>query len=427
MKKHIKATINHPFFYGSAIMIVGSNASNFLNYIYHLIMGRLLGPPIYGELATMISLSGFLAVIPTSFSLTIIKYVSSADTKKNAENFVKWLNKKVFLLALTSSLMIILTSGYISTFLNIDNFLLVPIIGFGFLFTIPSIFNRSVLQGLLRFKEMVISILVENSLKLFLGSLFVYIGFSVGGALVGLIIAAFVGWNLSYLFISDYTKGDKMMSPSFKPFILYSIAILIQSLAMTSLYSSDLILVKHFLSAHEAGIYAALSTLGRIIFFGAGPIGAVMFPLVAQKQKKGENYTRVFVYSFIVTSFFALSALLVYWLQPTIAIKLLYGSRYLEGTNFLIWFGIFMTLFTLCSLCLTYNLSIGRIKVVILPLIAAIAQIVGIWIYHSDIMTVISVSILVTTLLLLTLLIYSSYAKRISAKDKISFSYRPDV
>lgn len=424
--KSIKDAIRHPFFYGSATMIIGSNASNFLNYIYHLIMGRLLGPVSYGELATLLSLSGLLAIIPASFSLVITKYISSAHTNKDVESIIKWSDKKVFLAGGIAFLLIFLTSRYISSFLSIGNQWLVTIIGAGLVFTLPLILNRSVLQGLLRFKQMVISILVESSLKLLLGAVFVYIGFSVGGALAGLIIAGFVGWLLSRWFISDYIRGGEAKPPILKPFVMYSISVLIYSIAMTSLYSTDIILVKHFLSSHDVGIYAALSTLGKIIFFGAGPIGAVMFPLVAQKQKKGENYTTVFNYSFILTSLFALTILAVYWLQPAIAIKILYGSRYLEGTNLLIWFGIFMMFFTLSSLFITYNLSIGRVKVVILPSLAAIAQIGGIWVYHADTMTIVSISILVTALLLAALLIYSSYGK-ISYENKVSFSNRPGV
>ena len=39
----------------------------------------------------------------------------------------------------------------------------------------------------------------------------------------------------------------------------------IQALAFTSFFTTDLILVKHFFPPFEAGIYAALSTLGKII------------------------------------------------------------------------------------------------------------------------------------------------------------------
>ncbi len=78
MKKYFKQLITNPLFSGSAIMIFGSNFVSFINYLFHLVMGRMLGPASYGELAALIALIGLLGMIPASMSLVIVKYVSSA-------------------------------------------------------------------------------------------------------------------------------------------------------------------------------------------------------------------------------------------------------------------------------------------------------------------------------------------------------------
>lgn len=423
--KKIRQIITHPLFSGSAIMIVGSNATNFINYVYHLVMGRLLGPSNYGDLATLFSIIGLISIIPTSLSLVIIKYISSSRTEEDIEGIVRWFDKKIFLATVSFFLLILILTPYASSFLNIQNNVLITLMGAAFLFSIPSLFNRSVLQGLLRFKQMLISILVETSLKLLVGVLLVYLGFSVGGAVAALVVATCAGWVLSRIAITDYIKKEKVKLPQVRAFFLYSIPVLIQSIAMTSIYSTDLIMVKHFFSSHEAGIYASLSTLGKIIFFGAGPIGAVMFPLVAKKQSRGENYVKVFNYSLLLTIILSVAITTVYWLFPEIAIRTLYGSLYLEGANLLVWFGIFITLFTLSSLFVAYNLSMGKTLVVIIPSIVAILQIVGIWIYHYDLMIVITISVLVNALLLILLLIYSIYGRGVTTRDKIDFSNSP--
>lgn len=423
--KKIFNLITHPLFSGSAIMMVGSNATNFINYVYHLVMGRLLGPSNYGDLAALFSIIGLISIIPTSLSLVIIKYISSSRTEEDIEGIVRWFDKKIFLAAVSFFLLILILTPYTSSFLNIQNNLLITLMGAAFLFSIPSLFNRSVLQGLLRFKQMLISILVETSLKLFVGVLLVYLGFSVGGAVAALVVATCAGWVLSRIAITDYIKKEKVKLPQVRAFFLYSVPVLIQSIAMTSIYSTDLIMVKHFFSSHEAGIYASLSTLGKIIFFGAGPIGAVMFPLVAKKQSRGENYVKVFNYSLLLTIILSVAITVVYWLFPEIAIRTLYGSLYLEGANLLVWFGIFITLFTLSSLFVAYNLSMGKTLVVIIPSIVAILQIVGIWIYHYDLMIVITISVLVNALLLILLLIYSIYGRGVTTRDKIDFSNSP--
>ena len=246
----------------------------------------------------------------------------------------------------------------------------------------------------------------------------VYLGFQVGGAILAFVLAALLGLYITiyYLRLQDRPVGNVKISPDIKPMLTFAIPVALQSIAVTSLYSSDVILVKHFFSTYEAGIYAALSNLGKIIFFGAGPIGAVMFPLISQRNARGEDYKKIFLYSFFTTIMLSASIMFVYWLYPQLAIRLLYGTAYLEASNLLIWFGIFISLFTLSSILINYSLSLGKTSIVILPLIAALAQIIMIWFFHQSLFIVILISIIVNALLLMSLLIYSTYGKFIHVR-----------
>lgn len=402
--------VKHPLFAGSFIMIFGSNAVSFLNYLYHFVMGRLLGPAAYGELAAIISLIGLLGIIPGSLSLVVIKYVSSAKDEKVISALINWLRTKIFLASFIFALIIFISSPVISSFLHINNTFYLIFVSVSFLFSIQALFNRSILQGLLKFKETVISILMENGIKLISSIVLVYLGFQVGGAIVGFVVSVVLGWYITNSYLRHYKKQTDI-NIDLKQILLFVIPVLVQSVATTSLYSSDVILIKHFFSSYDSGIYASLSTLGKIIFFGTSPISSVMFPLVSKKSARGENYRKIFIYSFITTILLSVSILLIFAFFPQIAIKLLYGKLYLAAANLLIWFGIAMTLFTLSSLLINYGLSLGRTSIVILPLIAALAQILLIWFFHQSLFHVILVSIIVNALLLLSLLVYSMYRR----------------
>lgn len=414
MRRYFKEAITHPLFLGSAVMVLGSNSINLLNYIYHLVIGRMLGPSFYGELASLISLIGLLGIIPGSLSLVIVKYVSSAKNEREVSILIHWLKTKVFQVSLIFFIFIIVISPALASFLHIKELSYFFLIALSSLFAIQTLLNRSILQGLLKFKEMILSVFLENSAKLLISVVLVYLGFRVGGAMIAFVIAALLGWLFTNFYLKIQSKKESNPSLNLKPMFLFTIPVLAQSLAVTSLYSSDLILVKHFFSSHDAGLYAALSTLGKIIFFGAGPIGSVMFPIVSKRHAAGLKVKRIFLYSFFATVAISFSILIVYLLFPGLAINLLYGSAYLESANLLIWFGIFMTLFTLSSLLINFHLSLNRTKVVVLPLLAAIIQIVAIWFYHQSLFDVILISIVVTALLLLSLLIYSTYGDKLN-------------
>lgn len=413
--------IRNPLFSGSAIMVLGSNSINLLNYIYHFVIGRMLGPGFYGELASLISVMGLLGIIPGSLSLVIIKYVSGAKTLEEVASLISLLKTKIFQASLIFFIFIIVISPVLASFLHINKLSYLFLIALTSLFSIQTLLNRSILQGLLKFKEMILSVFLENMAKLVISVVLVYLGFRVGGAMIAFVIAALLSWLFTNFYLKIQAKKESNVPLSLKPMFFFTIPVLVQSLAVTSLYSSDLILVKHFFSSHDAGLYAALSTLGKIIFFGAGPIGSVMFPIVSKRHASGLKVKRIFLYSFLATAGISFSILIVYLLLPGLAINLLFGSAYLESANLLIWFGVFMTLFTLSSLLINFHLSLNRTKVVILPLLAAIAQIIVIWVYHQSLFAIVLISIAVTALLLLSLLIYSinGYKLNISHSSSI--------
>src|SRR3989338_2471320 len=135
-------------------MIVGSNFANFLAYIYHLIFGRLLGPAVYGELASIVSLSGFFISFFSFLSVSIVKFVSSAN-EKGLDDFYTLIFKKIYPFVLGITVILFIGSFWISKFLGINSFavyLVGPIIFLSFL----QIIYSSYLQGLLKFKENVI-------------------------------------------------------------------------------------------------------------------------------------------------------------------------------------------------------------------------------------------------------------------------------
>ena len=427
MKKHFKNLITHPLFSGSVIMIIGSSSVSALSYFYHLILGRLLGPTSYGELVSLISLVALLGVIPGSINLVIVKYVSSSKDPEEINNLIAWIKSKLIKLSFVFFFAILLASPAISSFLHINRIIYLVLISLSFLFSLQTLFYRAVLQGLLKFKELIFSILTENITKLIISVFLVYIGWSVGGAMAAFLIATVIGWYITIFYLRYHKKNNPSFPKNIKSMVWFSIPVLIQSISMTSLYSSDVILVKHFFSSFDAGIYASISTLGKIIFFGAGPISSVMFPLVSQRQSRGENYKKIFTVSFIATVALALVILILYLFVPQLAIELLYGKLYLAGANLLFWYGVFMTLFTLSALIISYGLSTGRTKIVFLSLAAAVTQISLIWFSHSNLQEVINISILVTALLLACLFIYSSYGKSRGKRDKINFSDSPNL
>lgn len=418
--KIVKKIIKHPLFAGSMIMIIGNNLVNLLSFIYTLLMGRLLGPANYGTLVSLLSLVGLIAMIPFSLGLVIIKFVSSSKSQKYSEVLINWFNKKILRFSLLITGLVIVTSPITASFLNINNSLLIILIGFSFLFNVTAFYNRSVLQGLLKFKQVVGSVIAENLIKLIFSLIVIYLGWSLFGVVSVYVASSFFSWIITRKFIKDHLSKIDERPEKLKTIFLYAFPVLIQAVSSTSLISADLILVKHFFSSFDAGLYASLSTLGKIVFFAASPVSAVMFPIISKKQSIGENYQRIFFFSLFLTSIISCCVLFVYLFLPSLPILILFGSAYLSGAGLLFWMGVFTAIYTLSSVFISFHLSLGQTKVVIFPAIAAIGQIVGINLFHQSLVQVIEVSITVVSLLLLSLIVYFFYARKTNFSDSSS-------
>lgn len=411
LKDLSKEIILHPLFSGSAMLVSGASFANFLAYLYHLIFGRLMEPSEYGGLSAAISLLGLLSVSFSFFSTVIVKFISAAR-ENEIKGILFWFIKKASVLSFTFGAILFAVSGFVGNFLHLDQRVVI-LIGLILIFTVFSLILRSTLHGLLKFKEVVIVTNTEMLGRLILGLVFVLLGYSIFGAFIGILLSVLISLALTLFYIrqfkfweldSNFNKGKEILS--------YAIPIFFSSIASNSFFSTDVILVKHFFDSHDAGIYAALSTLGKIIFFGAGPVSSVMFPMISKRHASGKGYKKIFSLSIFLTLLIAGGVLLIYLFIPKLTIEVLYGSKYIEAAPYLFLFGVFMTIFTLDSLILNYFLSKNVTRVSYLAVIFAAIQGVGIWFFHERITTVIKISILASSLFFISLLLYFGYESK---------------
>lgn len=399
--------IKNPFLISSLVMVIGSNIYNAGQFIYHIVAGRILGPAFYGDLAALINILGIFGLVQISIGLTIVKFISSEKQPEKAKGLTQWAIIWSSGFGISVAVLLVVFAPFISSFLQLTQpaaiYLLAPVI---FLYATTTI-TRSVLQGLLRFGWFVGSLLSEVSIKLILMIPFVFAGYAVIGALGALLIGVFGSLFIGLYPLRDYLKGWGI-KPETSPLIKYSIPAFFQGIALTSMYTIDLFLVKHYFTPESAGLYAALAKLGSIVFFGASPITHVMFPLVARKHSHGEAYHKIFYLSLFLIGGIVSLVILNYILFPLIFLSTL-GQNFLEGAPILWWFGVFMGLLAIAMLFIQFYLSIGKVFVVWLFLAAAFLQALLIVLFHASLVMVIQMSIVAAALLVLSLLIYFPY------------------
>jgi len=395
---------------GSLVILAGSVFANLGAYLFHLLMGRYLGPINYGILESLISIAYFLGIANSSLNLILVKFISQETSKEKISLFVRKISQKVGLWGLVALGLFLAAFPLLKNLVMVSSFSLFFGLGiFSYLSLFLVIFS-AVLQGLMKFRRLSFYNIFSSWSKLFMALIFILLGLKVGGAIAAFVVATLLSVFLGYVLIKKNVclniSGEISLRNSFVNIWPYTRAVFFSNLTLVSFFTVDIILARYFLSPIQAGYYASLAILGKIIFFASNPISQVMFPLVSEKQAKKENFHKILWQSFLIVLAISGIILVIYFIVPGLMISLLFGKNYLEASGFLGIFAIFITLYSLCSLLINFFLSISKTRIIIFMFPFVFLQIVLICFWHSSIGQIIRVDIITLSLLFITLLVY---------------------
>jgi len=389
------------------IIFIFTSIVNLINFIYHIVMGRLLGPEQYGILASIISFLFITIAISGTIQTSSVKFTSMyyASGKINEiRSLFILITKRVLIITLTVFLIIIIFLKQLSSFLNLNSYF--PLIFLGIMIVESSLvaIGRGTLQGIKRFKQLGINLTIEVILKFLLGLLLVYSGLKANGAIIGVILALFISYLIIFSPLRDILntriKKEKV-SINLKGFYK-SITLILISTALFSLFSyTDIILVKHFFPAYEAGYYAAAVQIGRIILFFSGAIGIVILPRFSEKFVRKEKLYGTFYKSLLMISVISSVFLIFYYFFPENIVNFIYGKEFMEAASLIFIYGIFTTLISLIHVQIYYFISIGRFWYLIYMFLILIGQFIFIWRLSNNLFNIIYILIFNSVFLLL--------------------------
>lgn len=409
---------NNNFLTSSFWVFLGTGFLNFGNYFYHLIMGKMLTVTAYGALESLISLLYLLFVPTLALSLVIVKFVSTYEGKSQDSSVNKLYNYSLVKLVIFGgafSILIILATPLISNFLSISDPRLVIGLALVFFANLIYILNKSVIQGAVMFFKFGLLSFIETAGKLGFGILLVYLGFSTSGAFLAVGIGILVALLVSYVYIKQFVKIKFDLKADFEKkaeLLKFAIPAFVTTLALTSIYTSDIILVRHFFPGAASGFYSALAVLGKVVFFAASPVILVVFPLASEYYAKGGNYQKYLIQGLIVTIIICFGITGIYFLFPDFIISSLFNPKYFVIAPLLGLFGLFISIYTICALFANFYLSVHKTSSSYIVLAAAILQIILISLFHASLQQVILVSTVTCLVLLIFLLLYYPHAKK---------------
>lgn len=397
---------------GSLVMVGGSFLVGAVSFIFNPVMGVMLGPSGYGELLSLLSLLTIFSVPALTLNTILIKTTASYQAKNDTDQIKSlfiWMTQKFFIASFAIIIFFWLLSAPVAAFLNVNQTLPVVLLGVlcgaTFLITI----NGAFLQGLLKFEGFTFTGLINSIMRVILAFILVKIGLSVNGALEGLILAILITYLIGWWLVNKNIRGATLVKVRLREMLKFIGPAFFAILGLTLLTNLDVVLVKHFFSPLDAGLYGAGVITSRVVVFACLPITQVIFPLITQRAESKKAYHHLVQIALGLTLLIGLATATVYFLVPNLVLKIFFLSRasqYLGALRILGIFSVVITFYSITTLLTYFFLSIHKVRFSYALILAALIEGVGIWFYHPNLLGVIWVNMSVNAILAAGLLVY---------------------
>jgi len=339
---------------------------NVLSYLFHFYIARSLGPSDYGTLGSLLGFFYIFRIPASSVATVIAKQVSAFRAREQYDTIAGLLSLVISRSAKWGGIALLLMgslSPLIASILRIPGPVL-PLLTFLFLFmSLLSGVGQGFLRGLSRFDQVGLSKSTEAVSRLLVGVLLVSFGLGVAGALSAYAMASLVGFLASLLPLG-FLLGGQRREISFSLIDKGFPAILVSLSCFAIMTNVDMLVVKRFLSADDAGVYAATVALGKVLLLFSALPGDIMFPRISFLGAASRKTLPDLKQTLLYVSLMASGIVLIYWWLSDTIINALYGSQYWVSASLLGPFGLAMGLAAVIMTYVKYCLALDKVGVV---------------------------------------------------------------
>lgn len=391
-----KLKTNNEAFLSTGFMLMFSTlVVNVGNYAFNLLAGRMLSPEAFGEANFLVTCLLAVSFIATAFQLTAAKF---SDPQNQLTDFA-WI-----LGFIVCASVLVFSSRIVDAFhLTSETSLILLAMAVPFYFVMSV--GRGKLQGDLRFGSFAATYQVEMWMRLIVGIGMVVLFGTVWGMVIGLLVS--IGSGFIYTNLAQKTsKTTEIRIKSFEGFSAFFGATLVYELSQIVINNSDVLLVKHYFTTQEAGLYAALALIGRVVYFGTWSVVMVLFPKVIEQQKKGLPTHHLLIKSFAIVALIAALIVVGCLAFPEWIVGTLFGKNYLSISTYLWQYASVTALFACANVWVYYHLSLDRKTPIVLSLLAGILQFSQLYVKHGNFEDVIQGQCIAMLFLFFSLLVY---------------------
>ena len=244
--------------------------------------------------------------------------------------------------------------------------------------------------------------MLEGVVRLGGAYLLIWLGLGVKGAVLASVIAVIASY-----FLARPSPGLEALSSHGIPIAFgEGVQAIVFFSGQVVINNFDIVLVKHFFAPDQAGIYAAVSLVGRLVNMCAWSVVNTMFPVSRSGPARATAKPGRCLFMSLGLVFLILSVLILgLWAIPSFLWRTLFGSHFELGNYgglaaLLILYAITTGIYSLSSVMITYEMSRKIANTSWAQLAFSGALVLGICVFHQTLRQVIFVQLVLMVILL---------------------------
>ena len=346
-------------------IFLSSNIANAGNLVFNMLFGRWMGPELFADLATLLTLKLSLLAVLNAVQMAVSQVVSGQAPGYGSAS-LRWLNRVGFV-AIGLALLFVLPpalTGELGQALGIQSSGALAIVLLTLPVTVPLCIFRGIAVGQLNVSRIVWSANLEMAVRLGGATLFWQLGFGIEGVALAMALSIVAGWlPLSRAIEPDGSDiGPKVL----RPVLVLAFPFAVLQVAQVLYLDGDILVANAILTPDDVGSVAVLSLIQRVQFFACFGLAAVLLPSVTAAALRGGSGLREAAPVAVLFGLVSIVVVAVLVLAPAKVITVLVGPAFIAAADVLPLVGLCAVLFTFSYLCATY--------------LAALKDIRGIWI-----------------------------------------------
>jgi len=383
-------------------LLSASGLATAINFAYNIAVARFLGPTAFGHATAVYTLLILISAVTLSFQIVSAKVVAQQSSLEGKSAVYRGFHKSAWAGGIAVALLLLVFQRAIADYLNLPSPILVVLLAIGVAFYVPLGSRRGYIQGAYGFHRLATNLVLEGLVRLGGSLVLITLGLGVQGVIAANAAAIAVAYLAAAPKLAAAVPHELHIPDAFREALQAIVFFAGQAL----INNCDIVLVKHFFPSTEAGLYAAVALVGRVIFAFSSAVVNTMFPLVAGTRDEERKGHRVLLTSLLLVlgigSSLALGLRLApagIWTAffgPQFAILGKYGLPYL-----LALYAATTVVYSLSVVVIAYEMSYKIANTSWVQLAFSGVVVAGICRFHSSLQQVIWIQLVLMVVLLI--------------------------